>query len=771
MNFKNAREVEQIVWEMRLADWPRAVNRQRINDLANGVPPYSPEEERENNISVNVNPLSATNVVHDARRQFYSAFLKPGKFFSATLHGGPVHKQAEYSTTVTALVNRIMKRSKTYFETYRSKFALDVLHGIGPAVWQNREKWCPDAIGVEDVLIPANTLISMENVPMFAIYRNWTGMQLRKMTSRPNRDPAWNMDLVDYMIEWVDKQGQILMGTTWPEVWSPEKMGERIKGDGGLYASDALPTIDVYDFYFWNDEGKNSGWNRRIVLDQYGAPGVGGVVPDSGRGSTRYDDAGDLTSKFLYNPGRRKYASKMEEIISFQFADLSAVAPFRYHSVRSLGFLIWAVSHLQNRLYCATMNATFESLMQYFRVKSQADIEHVLKVDLINRGFLDESLQFIPQAERWQTNLALAEFAYGRNEQILAQNASSYVQKQDYSEGRERKTKFQVMAEVNSTTALVSAGLLQAYKYQTFEDIEIFRRFMRPNSSDPDVREFRLGCLKAGVPEKYLSPEMWEIQNEQLMGGGNKTMEMAVAEQLLQMRNLYDPEPQRKILRNVTLAITDNAALAEEWVPDKPNKITDSVHDAQQSVASIMMGQAVSPRTGQNHIETAEAWLHALATMINQFQGGQGMAPPDKIMGMQNLAKHIAEQIQLIAQDPEEKQRVKKYGDDLGKMMNLVKAMAQRTQAAMQKQAQNGNGGMDPKDKAKIAGMMAMAQAKQQTTLQSHGARTAQKQVQFEQQQRHDRERAQQELAKKAAETELELAGEAAKNRLRAYEE
>jgi len=38
--------------------------------------------------------------------------------------------------------------------------------------------------------------------------------------------------------------------------------------------------------------------------------------------------------------------------VAFQFADLSAVAPFRYHSVRSLGWLLYAVINLQNRLRC-----------------------------------------------------------------------------------------------------------------------------------------------------------------------------------------------------------------------------------------------------------------------------------------------------------------------------------------------------------------------------------------------------------------------------------
>jgi hypothetical protein len=40
----------------------------------------------------------------------------------------------------------------------------------------------------------------------------------------------------------------------------------------------------------------------------------------------------------------------------------------------------------------------------------------------------------------------------------------------------------------------------------------------------------------------------------------------------------------------------------------------------------------------------------------------------------QDIGKHLA----ILAQDPKEKQRVKIYGDNLGKMLNLVKAFGAR---------------------------------------------------------------------------------------------
>lgn len=748
MKFDTASAVEQVTWQLRLADWPRSQNRALINSLFNGDPPYTAAEVRDNGVTINVNFLEGTRLAHDARTQGNQAVMKPGKFFTCKTDRGARHKRQTYSTIVTKEVNRIMRRSPVYFETLRSQVAQNILHGISPSSWDDRDSWCTDAIGVEDVLVPSNTLLTMKNLPFFAIYRSYTGHQLQKMTTGPKVDPGWNMPVVEKAIKWVDAEAATLMGTTWPEVWSPEKMAERIKSDGGLYASDAIPTIDVYDFYFWNDEDKQAGWNRRMIIDAYGNPGAGGTVT--------YDNKIGSKGEFLYNPGTRKYGDKLSEIIAFQFADLSAVAPFRYHSVRSLGYLLYAVCHLQNRLRCKFNEAVFEGLMMYMRVKSLDEAERALKIELISRGIIDETVQFIPPNERWQVNERLAEAGLGHNQQLINQNSSGYVQNQNFSQDKVEKTKFQVMAEVNAAVSMVSSALLQSGRYKGFEYEEIFRRFCKKNSRDADVRKFRVNCLKQNVPEELLVPEAWEVEPEQIMGGGNKTLEMAIAQQLMQFRQLYDPEPQRQILRDVTLAITDDASRAEELVPTDPVKVTDSVHDAQLAAGTLMEGLPVSIRTGINHVEVIETLLSSMAIIIQRIEQSGGMATQKELMGLQNMAGHISGHIQILAQDENEKSRVKTESDHLGKLMNLVKAFAQRL--AEQQQKQNGKPGVDPEVQAKLQGKLMVDKAKAQNMRESHGMRTAQKQVQFDQKLKQDAEAHRMDMAQKAAEIKTDIA-------------
>jgi hypothetical protein len=761
MKFEDAAAVDQICYEMRLADYPRSKDRALVNSLLNGSPPYTEEEVEKNGIAFNVNFLEPTRLAHDARMQFYGGFLKPSVYFNCRTDMGPPHKRTERSGYVTQKLAKIMKRSLTYYETFRSKFALDVLHGIGPSVWDTSDFWCPDAIGVEDVLVPANTLLTMKNLPFLALYHSYTAPELIRLTRDRQRakEAGWNLDLVDRCLQWLDQETMALSHNNWPEVWSPEKMGERVKGDGGFYASDSVPTVDCFDFYFWNDEDKEEGWCRRIILDSWSTPqdsgGIYKMQPNSNKEWGR--------NQFLFSSKNRKVAQSWHNIAAFQFADLSAVAPFHYHTVRGLGYLLYAVGHLQNRLRCRFNEAVWESTLMYLRVRSLDDAERALKVLMSNRGFIDETVQFVPAQERFQLNAPLVQLGLSENEKIILQNASSWRQRTEHTGDRTEKTKFQVMAELQAMTSLISSGLQQAYRYQVSEYREIFRRFCQPDSRDPDVKEFRAACLACKIPEKMLVPEAWDIEPERVLGGGNKTLEMAIAEQLMAFRHLYDPDPQRQILRDFTQAITEDPGRATSMVPDSPAQVTDSIHDAQLASAALMMGLPVTLKTGMNHIEYVDTLMRNLALTIQKIEQTGSMATMDQIVGMGNIAQSISEHIQIVAQDPNEKARVTAWNGAMTKMMNMIKAYAQRLDEQQKQQGPQ----MDAEAQAKIQAMMMQAEAKAQNTRESHAQRTAQRQIQFEMEQRREEQAAQAELMREQGSAQDDVAKEHSKTQLK----
>jgi hypothetical protein len=641
-----------------------------------------------------------------------------------------------------------------------------IVHGIGPSVWQREDGWRPRPVGVEDVMIPSNVDLTFENLPFFAVWHGYTAEELTRLTRGPNRDPGWQMDTVNAAIKWAEEQtAKLYGGTRWSEYWSPEKAQVRKKEDSGVYASDLVQTIDCWDFYYWDDANRTEGWRRRTIFDAYGGAGSWGGV--TGYGARKQLPTKNLLNEegtFLYNSGDRVWGDRLQNIIHFQFADLSAKAPFTYHSVRSLGFMLYAVCHLQNRLRCKFAEAVFENLLMYLRVRSLDDAERVLKIELASRGIIDESVQFLSPTERWQPNPQLAELGINEYKQIIADNAASYTQNQNFSRDRVEKTKFQVMAEVNAMTTLVSAALQQAYRYAASEYREIFKRFLCPNSTDPDVQRFRAKVLKAGVPEKLLVVDAWDIEPERVVGGGNKTMEMAIAQQLMEWRPSFSPEAQQRILRSATLSITDDAAFTDALVPDSPT-LSNAKHDAMLAFGSMMAGGVVRFTPDLNRLEIIETLLAELGLGVQRVVQMGGMATEPQVLGFQNVLEHISELVGQIAEDPVQKERAKKYADESGQLANQIKAFAQRIGEAKKAAAQqNGDGdGKMAETQAKIAATMAMTQAKVQANRESRAERAASREVEFEQLVEQRRREHALELEQMAERHALDLAAQTAK--------
>jgi hypothetical protein len=67
LQWNDADLLSQIAYDLILGDSTRAANRALINALANGAPPYSTKEEQDNNIRINVNNLTHTRLLQEAR--------------------------------------------------------------------------------------------------------------------------------------------------------------------------------------------------------------------------------------------------------------------------------------------------------------------------------------------------------------------------------------------------------------------------------------------------------------------------------------------------------------------------------------------------------------------------------------------------------------------------------------------------------------------------------------------------------------------------------
>src|SRR5580704_13924903 len=386
-------------YDLVLADFTRGIRRALINSSANGQAPYTEEEVERNQIKINVSDLSMTRLAQTARLQYTNGFLGQGRYFSAQTDMGPKHKRSIYSSIVAKEANSPLKESIDHYEMMQAKFGSLVLHGIGPSTFRDADSVISDPLGVEDVLIPGRTLLGFKNLPFFMLRRTFTSNELKDYTRKAKRDPGWNMPLVNRCQEWLDSEMTQMAGDSWVDSWSPEKWEERSKEDSGYCAGDEAPAIRCFDVYGYVEgtSKQPSGWVRRIILDSWSTPAISGGTVSMSREKKMTDKAGKTLEPsgkedFLFTSGSRIVADNWNQIVTFQFADLSAVTPRRYHSVRGLGWMMYAACHLKNRLMCKTQEAVFEALLQYFKVKSLDDVQRAMKLELANMGIIDDTI-------------------------------------------------------------------------------------------------------------------------------------------------------------------------------------------------------------------------------------------------------------------------------------------------------------------------------------------------------------------------------------------
>lgn len=745
MNFKDAKSVASVVQSLVDADKNRAENRTRINQVFNGDAPYTDAEVAENGIATNVNFLEGTEVLHRARMSFYNAFLKNQRYFSVAIDIGPAWMRSEWGNIISTEIARAMKRADRYRHLIRSQFAGVVLHGIGPVTWMRDSDWCPKSHGVEDVLVPARTLQSLENLPYFTVRASYTIEELVRF--RDSKNPRWNKSLLEKLVKsMLSKMTQGQPSATPVTSDEPEAWAEDVKENGGFYSSDAAPTVRAFEFYHIDfQRGKEPTWRRRIILDaQNPGDGVDATVAKS--------------DEFLYDSKEVPYGSTLRQILHVQFADGAVKPPFRWGSTRSLGYLLYSVCHLQNRLRCKFSDAVFESMLWYFRQSSTGDGERLRRVDLHDKGIIPDGLSWVRPEERHQINEQLVQFHLADNRNLIAERATTFVRDIDDGSGGKEMTAAEAMIRAQDSSAMVGSMLADCFAAETAKHIEIARRFA--GSQHRECQEVRKRCIARGVhPQVFATFDAWDVTTERTMGNGNKVLELRQAEALMQLKDTAEvaPEQRRFIVRKYVTALTDDPELARAIVPDEQNQPSPAQQWATLAWGTLISGHPVIITAPINPIDYIQTLLQQLAGEIQRIESAGGNPPLDKIQGLANVIQHIQEKIQTIEVAEPLAELVRGFQDALGQASNQVKAYLQRWQEAMQKQGQGG-GPQQAEAAAKIQAMLITAQSKAQIAEENARLKRVHKDMQFAGDQRRKDLATQAEIQRKAALTQADIA-------------
>jgi hypothetical protein len=704
MNFSSAEKVQECINLMQSAELLRAAPRALLNSFFNGKPLWTEREAEENHITVNYNAKEGCTLLHNARAQYENAFLKQANFFKVSIPDAPEKNQRNWETLITRLINKPITCSNSFFHTQDSVFGGVCLHGMGAKMWYDRFKWQPSFKGIQDLLLPTDTEITMENLPYFAARRRMRSGELFKCTfarAKQNIDPGWNLPAVRKILDNYKELNTNSNNYNWAD--NPEQMEELVKQNQSYYDSDAAPVIWFWDFYYREEETERPGWYRKMVLDK---DSIISGLNDNGANTCVYES-------------HMPEAEQLGEIIHFQFGDGNNVPPFMYHAIRSISFLTYELLWTMNRLRCQWTQHVFEQMLTLFRIGDPSDRARLEQVVFDSPwGIIPEGLNMVNAAERYSVDPNVIEGLRGEYAGLVSNATSAYTQSHEPIPSNKDRTKFEVQAMLAQVSSLMGSLLSRAYRQETFSYTEIARRFTLPNSTDFEVKKFQAKAMAAGIPRKWLDIDRWDIAIEQTLGGGNRMMELAQSQQLMEKVNLFDPHAQAEIKHDYVLAITNNAKKAQRLAPpDAKPVVGDAIKQAESDFNTCLNGNMPEMQEGLNHIEQIERLLKSIGGVIGIIQKTGNVGTQKEVLGLELAISYTGEHIKILAQDPQEKQRVKKYSNLLGKLANFVKAFSQR-QAEAAKKAQGGANGAMPKileaqTKARISQQAAAQKLKQ----------------------------------------------------------
>jgi hypothetical protein len=690
MNFSKAGQVSDVIMQMLQPEVLRSQNRANVDGLFNGLPPFTAQQQKDNQIAWNTNLKQGTVLIQRANRQFENAILKPGSPFIVSLPDAPAAHADRWARTITRKLGRIIKKgrkSRQFMQVQRQQFKGVVLHGVGAKMWEDKEKWCPKFVAMQDILIPTDTDIDLVNLQYFAVRRE---MRPGELFKRIHANPkGWNKKIITKILDTMKDQNVSNQGETYSWADNPERWAEYWKQNLGYYISDKAPVIRMWDFFYREDEKEKGedGWCRCIILD-----------PNSSYASI--DAKGDETP-FIYESDG-VFASELSQFFHFQFGDGNVVPPFKYHSIRSLGFTLYDTVYMANRLQIAFVEHVFEQMMLLLRVTDPVDRDRVTNILLENKGIIPTGVSIVPNTERYQIDNALVQTAGSNLRQLIGEASASFVD--DLNNGTQKEeTATAVMAKASQLNVMVGAMLNLAYNQEEECYQEICRRYCIKNSLDPDVQKFQKECKEDRIPAEWLNASRWDISAVRTLGNGDRTLELAEANQLRSMipeLQAINPNAPRIIMKRVVGATT-NDALADELIPDNDNdQASDSVHDAQLVFSALMDGVAVAPKRGVNAQEQIKVILMLMQQKTQQIEQSGGVGTPADVQGLTMASGYVQNMMIQLQQDKGSKQFLKQSSDILGQVMNMVKAFAQRQQEQAQKAAEAQQ--QDPVAMAKI---------------------------------------------------------------------
>lgn len=670
---KDAKSAHAIYTSIRNADDASSIDRQKIQSMLDGEPPYSPQQLKSlgQGYRANLNFGESAAALETALSAYSDLVNSVDRLASVKTSEGDPAQRVEWESIIAEEFHRTITDWDEFFYKQQMLSHQFISQGVGVAYFEDNRNWKWSVCGLKDFKVPRGTPACDTKVEIATIERHYLVGELYQFIENPKiaTELGWNVEETRRAILLSTDNGTSSNSRDW------ERLQEELKNNDLMYSHARSKVVRCIHYFVKEFDG---------TISHYIA--------------TR---AGDSDDFLFQKPSRFKHANEAFVLFSYGIGTNGLL-----HSVRGLGYKLFPFIQLSNRMRNAIVDGAMLSSALMIQPATGEDVSNL---SLMYNGPLSILPPGINVVDKTMPNLAGNVLPIVRDLEVVRQNnTGTYNPKQVMPDG-DARTATEVQAQL-AQQSILSAQAMNLY-YIPFQKLltEQFRRLatVKYRSDEPGGEEaiaFRKRIEARGVPWKAVE-KVYRIQAVRAIGAGSPGARMLAFNEFMAIMPRFDEVGQRNLIRD-RVAARVGYDQVDRYIPKgEIERIPIDAKIAELENGTMQGGRGVSVNPGENHAVHVKVHLEDAARFLQALQQNQ-VDPKLAMSYLQVQYPHSTAHAEQLALDPSRSQEVGMAREILNQMReaveNIGKQLAAQAKREAQARASQQGGQVDPKTQLAI---------------------------------------------------------------------
>ena len=670
---KDAKSAHAVYTAIRNADDASSMDRQKIQSMLDGEPPYSPQQLKSlgQGYRANLNFGESAAALETSLSAYSDLVNSVDRLASVKTSEGDPAQRVEWESIIAEEFHRTITDWDEFFYKQQMLSHQFVSQGVGVAYFEDNRNWKWSVCGLKDFKVPRGTPACDTKVEIATIERHYLVGELYQFIENPKiaTELGWNVEETRKAILLSTDNGTSSNSRDW------ERLQEELKNNDLMYSHARSKVVRCVHYFIKEFDG---------TISHY----IG----------TRAGDTDDFLFK---KPSRFQHANEAFVLFSYGVGTNGLL-----HSVRGLGYKLFPFIQLSNRMRNAIVDGAMLSSALMIQPATGEDVSNL---SLMYNGPLSILPPGINVVDKTMPNLAGNVLPIVRDLEVVRQNnTGTYHQRQLMPDG-DARTATEVQAQL-AQQSILSAQAMNLY-YIPFQKLlaEQFRRLVtvKYRADEPggeEAIEFRKRIEARGVPWKAVE-KVYRVQAVRAIGAGSPGARMLAFNEFMAIMPRFDEVGQRNLIRDRVAARVGYDQVDRYLPKGEVERIPIDAKIAELENDAMQGGRGVSVNPGENHAVHAQVHLEDANRFLQALQQNQ-VDPKVAMSYLQVQYPHSTAHVEQLASDPSRQEEVGVAKQILNQMReaveNIGKQLAAQAQREAQARASEQGGQVDPKTQLAI---------------------------------------------------------------------